>query len=185
MDGASELARLRDALARALPLPTAPFRPPATDADLARLAASIGRPVPADLASLLRVADGQEPADGTYGPVNLHRFLGVDEIIALHGMLGETVGDLSEPVAQPSAYSCTVWSPAWIPFMASEGDCYAIDLAPGETGVVGQVFSRPNVPDLEPPLADSIPAFLRKIVDVVDDGAYEVHSGSIVSADLF
>ncbi|MDT0200355.1 SMI1/KNR4 family protein [Nocardioides sp. AE5] len=182
---AAEFARLRAALERVLPEPTAPFRPPATAADLERLAAALGRPVPDDLAALLSIADGQDDPSWDNGPVNFHHFLGVDEIIQMHQMLDEVAAEWSEPEEQPSHYSSTGWSSGWIPFLAFQGDCFAIDTDPGELGVVGQVFARPNVPDLEEPKAPSLAAFLQRVVDLIDEGAFEVEHNSVELADLY
>lgn len=180
----ASFAEVRAALERALPAPTASFRPPASRDELQRLGKALGRPVPLELAALLTVANGQDDVAGASGSINDHRFLGVGEIIDMHRMLDAVVGDLSMSAPQPSSYTDLVWSPAWIPFLASEGDCYAIDMAPGEAGRVGQVLFRPNVPDLDEPKAPSLAAFLQTVVEIIEAGDYEVSYNSIVSPRL-
>lgn len=183
---APAFGRMWSALGRALTGPLPPLRPPADEDALRRLAEVLGQPAPDELAALLRVADGQGGDPQEAGPLNFHRFLGVDEIVALHTMLDEVVGDLAGPVEQPAAYSRTVWSPGWVPFLADEGHAYLVDTVPGESGVVGQVFFRPNVPDLDEPKADSLVAFLDRVTALVEAGdRHQVELGSVLLVDLF
>jgi hypothetical protein len=108
---AREFLRLRAAVERRLP-GTAPFRPGATDHDLERLAAATGLVLPDDLRALLRASDGQDDPGQLYGPLNFHHFLTIDEIIEMHHMLTDAVGDMATPVEQPAHYRWTVWSGA-------------------------------------------------------------------------
>ncbi|MEU4522590.1 SMI1/KNR4 family protein [Amycolatopsis sp. NPDC024027] len=181
---AREFRRLRDTIERLLP-GTAPFRPGATEHDLDRLAAETGLTLPDDLCALLRVSAGQDDPDRLHGPLNFHHFLTVDEMIGMHRMLTDAVGDLATPVEQPAYYRWTVWSPSWLPFLAFEGDCYLVDLDPGERGTRGQVVFRPNVPDLGAPQASSLAAFLTRAADLVEAGRASVEESTLVLLDLY
>ncbi len=182
-DAAREFVRLRAVVERLLP-GTAPFRAGASDEDFERLAGATGLVLPDDLVALLRVSAGQDDPDQLYGPLNFHHFLSVDEIIAMHRMLTEAVGDLAAPVEQPSYYRWTVWSKSWLPFLAFEGDCYFLDLDPGERGTVGQVAYRPNVPVLDDPKASSLTAFLALAADLIETGHADLHDSTLVLPGL-
>lgn len=163
--------RFRAAVEAALP-GTVPFLPGADAATLDALEAELGRPWPPGLRALLATIGGQE--DGISGPLNLMRFLRPEEVVAMHAMLVSAVGELTEPAAQPSPYRWETWSDAWIPFVAFQGDSYCVDTDPGETGVPGQVFQRPNVPDLEAPEAPSVAAFLDGLAERLEQGRFEL-----------
>jgi cell wall assembly regulator SMI1 len=180
---AREFLRLRAAVERRLP-GTAPFRPGATDHDLERLAAATGLVLPDDLRALLRASDGQDDPGQLYGPLNFHHFLTIDEIIEMHHMLTDAVGDMATPVEQPAHYRWTVWSESWLPFLAFQGDCYLLDLDPGERGTAGQVVFRPNVPDLDEPKAPSLPAFLARAADLVETGKAHTAESTLILHDL-
>lgn len=182
-DTAREFTRLRDAIERELP-DAAPFLPGATDHDLDRLAAATGLVLPADLCALLRVSAGQDDPDQLYGPLNFHHFLTIDEIIETHQMLTDAVGDMATPVEQPAYYRWTVWSESWLPFLGFEGDCYLIDLDPGERGTTGQIVFRPNVPDLDQPKAPSLTAFLARAADLIEAGHADTEESTLVLLDL-
>ncbi len=181
---AREFARLRALLERLLP-DTAPFLPGATDHDLDRIATATGLVLPADLVALLRASAGQDDPGQLWGPLNFHHFLTVDEIIEMHRMLTDAVGDMAVPVEQPAYYRWTVWSESWLPFLAFEGDCYFLDLDPGERGTVGQVVCRPNVPDLGEPLAPSLSAFLARAADLIETGHVDIEESTLVLLDLY
>ncbi|MET9631243.1 SMI1/KNR4 family protein [Lentzea sp. NPDC006480] len=180
---AREFVRLRAIIERLLP-ETAPFRPGATDHDLERLAAATGLVLPAALCALLRTSAGQDDPDQLYGPLNFHHFLTIDEIIEMHHMLTDAVGDMATPVEQPAFYKWTVWSQSWLPFLAFQGDCYLLDLDPGDRGTAGQVVFRPNVPDLDEPKAPSLTAFLARAADLVETGHGYAEESTLVLLDL-
>ncbi|WP_086844658.1 SMI1/KNR4 family protein [Amycolatopsis kentuckyensis] len=181
---AREFTRLRTLIERLLP-GTAPFLPGATDHDLARLATETGLTLPDELCTLLRTSAGQDDPDQLYGPLNFHHFLTIDEMIGMHRMLTEAVGDLATPVEQPAHYRWTVWSPSWLPVLAFEGDCYFLDLDPGDHGTPGQVAFRANVPDLGEPKAPSLTAFLSRTADLVETGHATVEESTLVLLDLY
>jgi cell wall assembly regulator SMI1 len=182
-DTAREFGRLRRSIERLLP-ETAPFLPGASDRDLDRLAAETGLTLPADLCALLRVSAGQDDPDQLYGPLNFHHFLTIDEMIEMHRMLTDAVGDLAAPVEQPASYRWTVWSESWLPFLAFQGDSYLLDLDPGERGTSGQVVFRSNVPDLDEPKAPSLTAFLARAADLIEAGHATVEESTLVLLEL-
>ncbi|RSN25572.1 hypothetical protein DMC61_27740 [Amycolatopsis sp. WAC 04169] len=181
---AREFARLRSIIERELP-DAAPFLPGASEQELDRLATETGLVLPAELRDLLSVSAGQDDPDQLNGPLNFHHFLTVDEIVEMHRMLTDVVGDLAEPVEQPACLQWTVWSESWLPFLAFQGDCYFLDLAPGERGTLGQVVFRPNVPDFDDPVAPSLTAFLARAADLVEAGHVKAEDGTLVVPDLY
>ncbi|UMP07275.1 SMI1/KNR4 family protein [Amycolatopsis sp. EV170708-02-1] len=181
---AREFARLRGIIERELP-DAAPFLPGASEHELDRLATETGLVLPAELRDLLSVSAGQDDPGELNGPLNFHHFLTVDEIIGMHRMLTDVVGDMAEPVEQPACLRWTVWSESWLPFLAFQGDCYFLDLAPGELGTLGQVVCRPNVPDLGEPVAPSLSAFLARAADLVEAGHVKVEESTLVVPDLY
>ncbi|RSN52552.1 hypothetical protein DMH01_40965 [Amycolatopsis sp. WAC 04182] len=180
---AREFARLRSLIERELP-GAAPFLPGASERELDRLATETGLVLPSDLCALLSVSAGQDDPDQLNGPLNHQHFLTIDEIIEMHRMLTDVVGDLATPVEQPSWFRWTVWSESWLPFLAFQGDCYLLDLDPGDRGTAGQVVSRPNVPDLDEPKAPSLTAFLARAADLVEAGHAEVEESTFVIPEL-
>ncbi|RSD17175.1 SMI1/KNR4 family protein [Amycolatopsis eburnea] len=180
---ARQFARLRGIIERLLP-DTAPFLPGATDHDLDRLATKTGLTLPVDLCALLRASAGQDDPDQLYGPLNFHHFLTIDEMIGMHRMLTDAVSDMATPVEQPAYYRWTVWSEKWLPFLAFEGDCYFVDLDPGERGTSGQVAFRANVPVLDKPKAPSLTAFLTRVADLIETGHATTEESTLVLLDL-
>lgn len=178
-----EFTRLRNTIERLLP-ETAPFLPGATGHDLDRLATETGLTVPDELCALLRVSAGQDDPGQLYGPLNFHHFLTIDEMIGMHRMLTDAVGEMATPVRQPAYYRWTVWSPFWLPFLAFEGDCYFLDLDPGERGTSGQVAFRANVPVLDEPKAPSLTAFLARAADLIETGHATTEESTLVLLDL-
>jgi cell wall assembly regulator SMI1 len=179
-----EFMRLRAVIEQRLP-DAAPFLPGATDRDLDRLATATGLVLPADLCAVLRTSAGQDDPDLLYGPLNFHHLLTIDEIIEMHRMLTDAVGDMATPVQQPAYYRWTVWSESWLPFLAFQGDCYLLDLDPGERGTAGQVVFRPNVPDLDEPKAPSLTAFLARAADLIETGHARTEESTLVLVDLY
>ncbi|WP_340682807.1 SMI1/KNR4 family protein [Amycolatopsis coloradensis] len=180
---AREFARLQSLIERELP-GAAPFLPGATERDLDRLATETGLDLPPDLCALLSVSAGQDDPDELNGPLNFEHFPTIDEIVEMHRMLTDVVGDMATPVEQPSCYRWTVWSESWPPFLAFQGDCHFLDLDPGERGTRGQVVFRPNVPELDEPKAPSLTAFLARAADLVEAGHVKVEEGTLVIPDL-
>ncbi|MDO5677556.1 MAG: SMI1/KNR4 family protein [Propionibacteriaceae bacterium] len=154
------------------------FLPAASDQELADLAATLGRPVPEELVALLRSAGGQ--SDSADGPLEWCRFLTPAEIGEQYAMLRELFNDPPEEEVQPSTYRWQIWGPGWIPFAASDGNSFILDTEPGLNGVVGQIFFRPNVPDLDDPLASSLSEFFVVVNAELEAGSYTVDDGTLL-----
>lgn len=156
----------------------ATLRPPATDADLARLAAAVGRELPADLVASLKIHDGQEDPTRLLGLADLHLLLGVEEMIEQHAMLDDVLGnDLDSdeyewmtPVKVRTIPNCQ----GWLQFTDIEGSGLAVDLDPLPAGAVGQVIWLPVDGPTPEPVATSYGAWLGDIATKLDDGAFEV-----------
>ncbi|MEV7971927.1 SMI1/KNR4 family protein [Cellulomonas sp. NPDC089187] len=180
-----EFRRLRSHLERLAPGSARTFNPPATADELERLDEVLDGRTPPELRALLSEANGQDDPSGVYGMINHLSFCSVDELVRFHRELADAVGDMVEPRPQPSAYRWSVWSPDWIPVMTVDGDALMIDLDPGETGTVGQVFVRPNAPDLDEPLASSLGGYLARANELIEAGEYEVDDDVVTIVDLY
>jgi cell wall assembly regulator SMI1 len=183
-DLAGQFSRVRALIQTLLP-DVAPFLPGARHEDIERLGSTLGFPVPPELVELLHICGGQDDPQELAGPINYQHFLTVDEIISMHLMLSDAVGEMAEPADQPSPYRWTVWSPRWVPFMAFNGDAFCVDTDPGDAGSVGQVFYRPNAPDLGAPLARSLGAFFARIADLIETGAADVKGTTLGIIELY
>ena len=164
---------------------TAPFLPGARPEDLDRLASTLGFPVPGELAELLQICNGQDDPHQTGGAINCQHFLTVDEIIDRYNMFNEVLSEMSEPLDQPSHYRWWIWSSRWIPFTGFDGDGFCIDTDPGELGAAGQVFFRPNVPELGEPIAASLTGFITRAVELIESGTATIEDGTTFIFDDF
>lgn len=169
-------------LAAAVPTPMATFRPGNSEAEIDRLELVVGRPLPAEVREFLRLQGGQDDPRWMNGSINFQHFMTIDEMIAEHEVMADISADWSWPQEQPSHYAWSGWSPGWLKFMSFQGDGFTLDLDPGELGTVGQVFFRPNVPDLEPPLATSIGGFLDLLIARLREGDYEIENETVYFA---
>lgn len=183
MDVTSEFRRLRGHLDRLAPQSARTFNPPASADDLERLDEVLLGRTPPELRELLSVANGQDDPDGVHGMLNHLSFCSVDEIIRFHRTLSESRPRTPQP--QPSAYRWADWSPEWIPVMTVDGDALVIDLDPGELGTAGQVFVRPQDPDLDEPLAPSLAGYLARANELIEAGEYEVDDDVVTIVELY
>jgi cell wall assembly regulator SMI1 len=130
------------------------LRPPATEAELARLEAAFGHPIPDALRAGWLRHDGQHLTDHT-GRFFGVRWLSIEEIFDLGTFddpddwdSGDTVGDPAAKAARqlrsvpPGAVQLWHKHPGWLPvFRRSLEPAYlAVDLAPGPDGHPGQVI---------------------------------------------
>jgi cell wall assembly regulator SMI1 len=160
------------ALQGVLPEPTARFLPPAEDA-VRRLEDATGHALTEELRAYLAVTGGQDDPDWANGPFGGAHFLTPDEMLWFVQEMPALFDDEdTPPVRQPSPYSREVWSRGWVPVLGFEGDTWVVDLDPGEEGVVGQVFFRPNVPDLGPPVAGSLTEFFARATAEIGAGHF-------------
>nr|WP_281728224.1 SMI1/KNR4 family protein [Cellulomonas denverensis] len=159
------------------------FNPPATAEELERLDEVLDGRTPPELRELLLVANGQDDPSGVHGMLNHLSFCSVDELIRFHRELA--AGNRRTPAPQPSAYRWATWSPDWIPVMTADGDALMIDLDPGESGTAGQVFVRPEDPELDPPLADSLGGYLARANELIEAGEYEADDDVVTIVELY
>lgn len=168
-----EFERFRSLVERLLP-ENPPFLPGASEDELALLETELRMPLPAELRTMLSVANGQDRRVSPDGPIAHQRFLTVDEILFHYSSLRFAVSDLTTPTSQPSYFTDVVYSPMWIPFAELVDQHFMVDLAPGELGTRGQVFCRYNCPEEDPPDVPSLAKFLKQISDGVEDGRIPV-----------
>lgn len=117
------------------------LRPPARPDEIAAAEAALGVTFPPDLRALYLMADGE---DSDYGLFGGPTFLPLAWVVNTWREYG-TADDDDAPVifeADPrGAIRRVPWHPHWIPFANHhDGNLYAVDLAPGPRGTVGQVI---------------------------------------------
>jgi internalin A len=182
-DVSTEFRRLRAHLERLAPESAATFNPPATAEELDRLDEVLDGSTPPELRELLSIANGQLDPDGVHGMINHLSFCSVDELVRFHRELSDT--STRTAAAQPSWYRWSDWSPDWIPVMTVDGDALLIDLDPGERGTVGQVFVRPEDPELDDPLATSLGGYLARANELIESGEYELDDDVLTIVELY
>jgi cell wall assembly regulator SMI1 len=147
------------------------LRKPASDARLRRLESKLAAKLPRDFVKSWKIHDGLR--DSYLGQVRLFSywaFLPVDAILAewkeitdvqaLHGFGG------CEDRVTPRIKNDAHWRAGWVPFMDADGDKVVIDLDPGPTGKVGQVFEWSNSGSFPMRLlADSFEEWLATIAE--------------------
>ena len=109
----------------------------ALEADLAALAAALGRPLPADYLALQR-APGAVP-----GPFGAHEWLRPAAALAQWRLNEELHGSgtlRARPVAADAGVRALVWHPGWLPLTHDgAGTLAVLDLDPAEGGQPGQI----------------------------------------------
>ncbi|WP_433440922.1 SMI1/KNR4 family protein [Nonomuraea sp. CA-141351] len=154
----------------------------------ARLETRLPGPLPDDLRALYSHVDG----DGGEGLLDRHPWFGL-ELLENQSRrenrwwsAGRTWRDhLERPIitsaGPPLAVRRMSDHPRWIPFATSTGgDFLAVDLAPGPGGRPGQVIRMGLHHDGGPGyVADSVTGLLRRHVDALRAGAYEVERGGL------
>ena len=166
--------RLEDWLAAHAPLLLPDLNPGATEAELSRLAATIGAELPADFLAFYRVHDGQRgDAGGLYE---------AEELLSVGRMLDEwTVwNDLLRQRTFDGAYSAAPagvkdnwWNPRWLPLTYDgSGNHCCLDLDPAPGGTYGQVIRMWHDDDERPLLAPSFRAWIMRYVVGLEAGRY-------------
>ncbi|MGO1562379.1 MAG: SMI1/KNR4 family protein [Actinomycetaceae bacterium] len=124
----------------------ATLRGPASEADLVRLARTVGRDLPADLLQSLRRHDGQDNPTQLLDLFDHHTLLSVDAMIEQSDTLADVLGDDVEDVIDwmtPEKVRPIANCRGWLQFTAAEGQGYALDLDPLPAGEAGQVIYLP------------------------------------------
>ncbi len=182
-DVSTEFRRLRAHLKRLAPESAATFNPPATAEELEHLDEVLDGRTPPELRELLAVANGQNDPSGVHGMINHLSFCSIDELVRFHRELSDREAGAPEP--QPSWYRWSGWSRDWIPVMTVDGDALLIDLDPGENGTAGQVFVRPEDPELDEPLATSLGGYLARANELIEAGEFEVDDDVLTIVELY
>ncbi|NYI97286.1 cell wall assembly regulator SMI1 [Streptomonospora nanhaiensis] len=170
-----------------------PLQPPASEADIAAAEDDLGLALPPDLRALYGVADGD--GDLVNPLFDRNEWFSLAEIadhddewldIAQEWQYEpwrRTVFD-SRP---PGAVRRSPLRPGWIRFATDTGGNWlAVDMDPGPRGRPGQVIAV-GVDYGEGPtyVADSVTAFLRRLVEALERGAYVRHDTSLwIESDL-
>lgn len=168
------------------------FNAGASDADFAALEALIGASLPEDFKSLYRSYNGQTDEAGYL--FDAEEWLSLERIadewqiwkdLYDDGTFAENGEDQGSEPDDP-AIEVVWWSPMWIPFTYDgSGNHLCVDLAPTESGTVGQVV-RMWHDDSERSLeAKSFGAWIEQYVTALEAGEY-VYSeeyGSIINVE--
>lgn len=123
------------------------LRPGASDADLARAAATLGVELPPSFQAFYRRHDGQEGnAPGFWFGMT---FLSLDGIVARWQMWQDLLADDPATYGRPGdsasvppdVIDSRYIHPGWIPFADADGNHLGLDFAPGPAGTPGQCIT--------------------------------------------
>lgn len=174
------------------PLCHANLAPPATSDELADLEAALGRPLPADVRSVLGLHNGQKQAmlanRIVEAPVTLPTltFLSTRDIAAIWTEWSELRAQTSEGVMEDLHAGCRAFrgargkvkplytSPGWIPLWAdpTRPDYIGLDLDPDAQGTSGQIINFGRNEDRHFVAAPDFAALVQILVDEVESGAW-------------
>lgn len=172
---------------------TAPFTDwaafsPATDAELATLAAETGCTLPDDLVAWLSSMCRELPFAGNYSAQRTGRI--IQEIQGSKGI------DFSRHFANVCSWgdrrygdgklAQTYWQPQWVTIAQDGcGNAYCYDLAPGPAGRVGQLIAMEFQDGQGPYLSQwaSLEAMLRDHIGRMEQGAYTVDDEGFIAFD--
>lgn len=147
------------------------LRPPATDGAIAKINATIPGTLPRAFVQSLQVHDGiRDSRSGLHRIFDNMAMLTIAEIIATWRMEWDMQVECEFegcPLTRTRKLKNDIrWRAKWVPFLDCEGDKLVIDLDPGPTGKLGQVFrwynygSRPRQV-----IADSFSHWLHQVAD--------------------
>ncbi len=148
-----------------------PYNPGATEAELTAVAEALGRPLPPELAALLRVVNG----DVYFGEYNL---LSTQQIAYTWGSSKKLLDEGPFARFEPHHDSRGLLKPGWwhpglLPVLEdSGGNELCIDLDPGPRGVVGQMVWWEVHEGPIPHGADSLLTLLRRHWQHLSSGKY-------------
>lgn len=170
-------ARIESWLATHAPELLAGLLPGLTEAALARFEAALGVQLPNDLRYSLSYHAGQRPE--SYGVLGVWTLLAADESLARWRMLNEVCG--SSDVVPPSPdqvlgpVQLVWWTASWIPIAGDgAGSLLCADLAPADSGAVGQIVLFLHDEPWREVVAPSFHVFLARFADDLDAGRYRV-----------
>jgi cell wall assembly regulator SMI1 len=165
-------ADLQGILDKLLTKKTYAWRPPATETEIAELAAFVGVSLPSALVDIYRRANGQKPnARKPFCPPadssDVGWFLSpISEVIADGKMLTELLDkgefvDSKKKVISDAAVRKEWWDCHWLPILADKGgDHVCLDFNPSPSGKIGQVIQFGHDNGQRRLLHDSLDAFI-------------------------
>jgi cell wall assembly regulator SMI1 len=154
------------------------LQPGASPEAIAKLEATVGAPLPADLRELLALHDGQKPRVfvSTIAAFTLLSCKQAAEVWQENGELLDA-GDFEgqKAVSKDGTVKGEWWSKKWIPFAESAGgDFLCVDLDPGPSGKAGQVLRFWHDEEWRDALAPSVEALLEQFLAGLRKGEYKV-----------
>jgi len=171
--------RLERWLAAYRPQILANLRPPADDAKLAMLEATIGTSLPSSFLDLYRWRDGQVDSRQS-GPFYGLAFLSVDDLLEQWEGWNDVIaedpdlveGDFYSSV-EPGVVKELYANRLWIPFVDDWGGNHiGVDLDPGPNGRVGQVINFGSDEDTKYVLGQTVADFVDRIVTELEAGNF-------------
>jgi cell wall assembly regulator SMI1 len=176
--------RLERWLAAHRPEILANLQPPASDAELAGLEATLGVRLPPSFLDLYRWRNGQRD-DGQSGPFYGLSFLSIASVLreweSWNEILAENDPDMdrfSTSVA-PGVVKALYANRRWIPISHDWGGNHiGVDLDPGPAGRVGQVINFGRDEDAKYVLGQSVEAFVERIANELEAGNFVLQDPS-------
>ncbi|HEU4562860.1 MAG TPA: SMI1/KNR4 family protein [Longimicrobium sp.] len=170
--------RLERWLAAHRPQILANLQPPASDADLAALAETLGVSLPPSFLDLYRWKNGQRDP-GEPGPFYGLSFLSIPDLLKEWENWNEILADnsfdlhgFSSSVA-PGVVKERYANRHWIPFSHDWGGNHiGVDLDPGPKGRVGQVINFGRDEDAKYVLGQTVQAFVARLADELEAGNF-------------
>lgn len=177
MDVDDAWAIIERVLGEVCPDVAATLRGPVSDADLDRLARTVGRELPADLVQSLRRHDGQDNPTQLLDLFDHYTLLSAAAMIEQSDLLADALGDDVDEVIDwmtPEKVRATANCRGWLQFTAAEGQGYALDLDPLPAGEVGQVIHLPIDGPTPTPEYGSYRAWLSNYAEKLASGAFTI-----------
>lgn len=153
----------------------ATLRGPAPEADLDRLAQTVGRHLPADLLQSLRRHDGQDNPTRLLDLFDHHTLLSARAMIEQSDMLVDALGDDVDDVIDwmtPEKVRPIANCRGWLQFTDAEGQGYALDLDPLPAGEIGQGIYLPVDGPTPAPEFGSYRAWLSNYAEKLASGSF-------------
>jgi cell wall assembly regulator SMI1 len=174
------------ALAKDAPHLVQALRAPAPPRTLESLERRVGHRLPNDLRESLSVHDGMRDSYlGNNRLFDYQALLGVQEIAAASQAMTSLADTEAFRHGDPSTRTRKVkndrwWNSAWIPITDADGDKYVVDLDPGPSGRIGQVFYFYNSGGSPRTVrAISYREWLDALASAFESGEYYVEDGGI------
>lgn len=162
-------------------------KPPASEQDLAALAAALG-PLDTDLAAFWRLTAGSS-TDSTQPLFQRPGFVDALDLLTPPQAMAQALRmekraqrmwELAGPASQDPRLSGRWWHAGWQPFASFYGDIVLMaDHHPGPEGQRGQIIAYVHDPDQICWIAPSFSAYLQASADSIDDDREEFLNGPL------